>query len=160
MSQRYYPDQRAPARRVPWDDVRRLAAEGRTARQIVDALGLACEGGTLRYQASRRGIVIRAATRAERSAARESFYQVWTPQSLATLATMWEAGETARAIGQAIGCTHRSVMEKVARMGLSRRGADPTPEAAETFARRAAVLPLPPVPHAILPAIAALLEAA
>lgn len=165
--QRNYPSERAAPRPVPWADVRRLAGDGMNARQIVDALCLPCTPGALRHNGGKRGIVIRAATYAERTAAREGRYQVWTEQTTATLATMWEAGETASAIGRAVGCSHRSVMEKAARMGLTRRlaktsAAPPPPDSdiAARLRRRAALLPLPELPGPVLPAIRQMLGVA
>lgn len=163
MKKRDYPATRAKPTPMPWDQIAEAAADGLTSRQIVDRLSLHCAPGTLKFNAARRGIAIRMATRLERTASIEASRGVWTPEREAELRRLLAAGETLGAIGRALGTSGKSVAEKADRMGLRRPvfmpAASAAPEAANV-PRRPYCLPLPPAPRAVLPAIAALLEAA
>ena len=73
-------------------------------------------------------------------------------------------GEPMEAIARALGTSGTTVREKAERLGLRRAtfmpAASATPEGANAPRRLPACLPIPPAPRAVLPAIAALLEAA
>lgn len=152
---------------IAWDVVARMAAEGHSARQIVDELKIASQPGALRFRAAQRGISIRLATREEISAECEARRAVWTPEREAELRQRLAAGETCEAISRGFGLPGRTVREKAARMGLRLRprphflpAASATPEGANAPRALPSCLPVPKVSGPILPAIAALLEAA
>lgn len=164
MRKRNYPQGRAKAVPVPWDRVAELARQGLHAAQIIDALHLGGTGGTLRLRAAKRGISIRLRTSAERSADAEARQAVWTEQRVAELRERMARGEPMEAIARALGTSGTTVREKAERLGLRRAtfmpAASATPERATAPRRLPACLPIPPAPRAVLPAIAALLEAA
>jgi hypothetical protein len=164
VRKRNYPRGRAPAVRVPWDRVAELARQGLHAAQIIDALHLGGTGGTLRLRAAKRGIAIRLRTSAERSADAEAREAIWTDARVAELRERFARREPVEAIARALGTSSPTVHAKIQRLGLRRATfmppASATPEGANAPRRLPACLPVPKVPGPILPAIAALLEAA
>lgn len=166
MKKRDYPATRATPTPMPWPEIAEAAAAGMTARQIVDSLSLPCAPGALKFNAARRGISIRAATRREVTASVEASRGVWAPEREAEMRRRLAAGEAYGAIARALGTTDWSVRAKAARMGLRRPApaclpaVSATPGEAARTTRLPPCLPVPKVSGPLLPAIAALLEAA